>query len=377
MSDQTISDQPEGSSYGQLTQVRVPLEDAGFAFSQRDATGRLPIIVIPKRVSRIQLNLILYAVIVVAAGLLLGDPLNSIWTLPFSIVIGIVLVVLAVFRSFIVQIPEGVNGLLSRGGRYLRTLGSGSQFVMPNIAVSHLVTRRAIPFDVPVAHAPTHDNVRVSIDTLLTFSIADPYKFIFNISADDFDRVLQASCQDALRTLIRSLTVEEMVNLQRKDTQELKAIISQDVEPYGVTIHNIVVTYAQLPEEFIHSHQARQLAVVQLMAEEEQQHLALQRQMNAAELARQKVLSDASAEALRLEQLQEQLKDFPAAAEFDLQRARIQVAQALASNTRAMVQVGKVDDIAQTLILRDALQDREPTAEIGGRDTPQNKAQNK
>ena len=327
MSDQTISDQPEGSSYGQLTQVRVPLEDAGFAFSQRDATGRLPIIVIPKRVSRIQLNLILYAVIVVAAGLLLGDPLNSIWTLPFSIVIGIVLVVLAVFRSFIVQIPEGVNGLLSRGGRYLRTLGSGSQFVMPNIAVSHLVTRRAIPFDVPIAHAPTHDNVRVSIDTLLTFSIADPYKFIFNISADDFDRVLQASCQDALRTLIRSLTVEEMVNLQRKDTQELKAIISQDVEPYGVTIHNIVVTYAQLPEEFIHSHQARQLAVVQLMAEEEQQHLALQRQMNAAELARQKVLSDAATEALRLEQLQEQLKDFPAAAEFDLQRARIQVAQ--------------------------------------------------
>ena len=113
MSDQTVSDQPEGS-YGQLTQVRVPLEDAAIAFSQRDETGRLPIIVIPKRVSRIQLNLILYAVIVVAAGLLLGDPLNSIWTMPLSIVIAIVLVVLAVFRSFIVQIPEGVNGLLSR-----------------------------------------------------------------------------------------------------------------------------------------------------------------------------------------------------------------------------------------------------------------------
>ncbi|RPJ43591.1 MAG: hypothetical protein EHM21_11300 [Chloroflexi bacterium] len=376
MSDQTISDQPEGS-YGQLTQVRVPLEDAAIAFSQRDETGRLPIIVIPKRVSRIQLNLILYAVIILAAGVVLGDPLNAFWSLPLSILIAIVLVVLAVFRSFIVQIPEGVNGLLSRGGRYLRTLGSGSQFVLPNIAVSHLVTRRTIPFDAQVSQAPTRDNVRVSMEILLTFSIADPYKFIFNISADDFDRVLQASCHDALRTLIRSLSVEEMVNLQRKDIQELRATISQDVEPYGVSVHNIVVTFALPPEEFIRSHEARQLAVVQLVAEEEQQRLALQRQMNIAELARQKVLSDASTEALRLEQLQEQLRDFPAAAEFDLQRARIQVAQGLASNTRAMVQVGKVDDIAQTLILRDALQDREATAEIGGKDTPQNKAQNK
>ena len=235
------------------------------------------------------------------------------------------------------------------------------------------MTRRTIPFDVPVSQALTRDNVRVSIDILLTFSITDPYKFVFNISADDFDKVLQASCQDALRTLIRGLTAEEVVNLQRKDTQELCSTIGQDVEPYGVTVHNIVVTFAQPPVEFIQSQEARQLAVVQQVAEEEQQRLALLRQKDAAELAHQKVLSDSETETLRLEQLQEQLKNFPAASQYDLQRARIQVAQALASNTRAMLQVGRVDDIAQTLIMRDALQDREDTAESGGNNTSQNK----
>ena len=106
MSDQTVPDQPAGSN-GQLTQVRVPLEDAAVAFSQRDENGRLPIIVVPRRVSRIQAALILYAVIVLVAGLVLGDPLNSPWLLPLSILVGIVLVVLAVFRSFIVADPGG------------------------------------------------------------------------------------------------------------------------------------------------------------------------------------------------------------------------------------------------------------------------------
>jgi regulator of protease activity HflC (stomatin/prohibitin superfamily) len=216
--------------------------------------------------------------------------------------------------------------------------------------------------------------VRFNIDFLLTFSITDPYKFIFNISADDFDKVLQASCQDAVRTRIRSLTIEEVVKLQRKDTQDLQSTISQDVEPYGVTVHHIVVTFARPPVEFIQSQEARQLAVVQQAAEEEQQRLALQRQKNNAELAQQKVLSDAATETLRLEQLQEQLKDFPAAAQYDLQRARMQVAQALAGNTRAMLQVGRVDDIAQALIMRDALQDWESTAAGSDSDISQNKA---
>jgi len=370
MSEQTISGQPN-SSNGQLTQVRVPLEDAAFAFSQRDETGRLPIIVLPRRVSRIQVALILYAAIILAAALLLDEPVDNAWLLPLSILVAIVLVVLAVFRSFIVQIPEGANGLLARGGRYIRTIGSGSQFVMPNINVSHLVTRRIIPFDVPVSEAPTRDDVRASIDTLLTFSIDDPYKFIYNISADDFDKVLQASCQDALRTLIRSLTAEEVVNLQRKDTKELMATITKDVEPYGVTIHHIVITFAQPPAEFIHSQEARQLAVVQMVAEEEQQRLAMQRQKGTAELARQKVLSDSATEALRLEELQDQLKKFPTASQFDLQRARIQVAQALAGNTRAMLQVGRVDDIPQALILRDSLQDQEAAPADDGKDASQ------
>ena len=45
---------PDVVGYSQLTQLRVPLDDAGEAFSVPDANGRLPIVVLPKQPFRIQ-----------------------------------------------------------------------------------------------------------------------------------------------------------------------------------------------------------------------------------------------------------------------------------------------------------------------------------
>jgi regulator of protease activity HflC (stomatin/prohibitin superfamily) len=285
--------------------------------------------------------------------------------LPVAILGALILGVVAVFRSFVVVIPEGANGLLAKGGRYLRTLGSGSQFVLPHIAVSHLVTRRTIPFDVPVWQAPTADNVRARLDTLLTFSITDPYRFVFTISADDFDTVLSAICQDALRSLIRSLPADQLADLPRPATQGLLEAIALAMAPYGVSVHTVVVTQATPPPEFAAAQEARQLAAVELAAAEQQQRLALQRQQDRAALAHQQVLSEAASEAFRLAQLEERLAKYPGAARYDLARARLAVAQALAGNTRAMLQVGRLDDLAQALVLRDALPPAPDLAEPG------------
>lgn len=347
--------QTEFAADGQLTQARVPLEDALLAFSQRDTNGRLPIIVVPQRESRVQYGLLLAAVLLVGGAALLEIIVVPVGLLPLAIPVGLLLLVLAVFRSFIVIVPEGLNALLARGGRYVRTLGSGFHIVMPYIVVSHLVTRREIPFEVVAVELPTRDSVRANVDILLTFSITDPSRFVYRISADDFDQVLQASCQDALRRLLRGMSVDQVIGLQRGDTSELRAGISEDVETYGATIHKIVVTYAQPPIEFIRSQEARELAVMQRAEYMERQALALYQQANAAELKRQQTVADATAEALRLERLDERLQQHPLAARYDMQRMRLEVARALAGNTRAMLQVGSTDDIAEALLMRDLI----------------------
>ncbi|HVX29041.1 MAG TPA: SPFH domain-containing protein [Nitrolancea sp.] len=362
----------------QLAQVRIPLDDADDAFATRDASGRIPIVIVPTRPNRIRNDLVVSGLVLWVASIVASFSVLPGWTSIPGSGLALALIVLGVFRSFIVRIPEGTSGLLSRGGRYSRTVGSGGHIIPPWIAVSHVVTRREIPFDVPVVATPTKDTVRINIDVLLTFTIEDPYRFVYAISADDFDHVFQAACQEAMRTFIRRITVAEVFDLAAQDTSELRAMFDPDIEPYGVKIKMVKITFAQPPNDFMRSQEERQLAVLQRSEQTEKQALAERRQTDADTLARQRLLAriqrdqdelqiaiqraendrqlvelNAEIEALRLARLEERLRAYPEAVRADVATARLDVARALAANSRAVLQLGNADDISQVLMVRD------------------------
>jgi regulator of protease activity HflC (stomatin/prohibitin superfamily) len=332
--------------------------------------------------NRIRNDIVLAAVVVLVGGITLGVVVNNATVISLAVVVGILMTVLGVYRSFIVRVPEGVNGLLTKGGRYIRTVTSGTHFIPPWIPVSHLVTRREIPFDVPVVEAPTEDNVRANLDILLTFQITDPYHFVYNISADDFDQVFQAACQDALRKMLRKIRSDEITDIGDENMVELLEELGKGITPYGVEITKVSITYAQPPSDFIHLKESVKLVKLQQAEQQEKQILALRQQADAEALARQQVIAsverkreefkaryqrsearrevvkfEAEAEELRLKKLEERLKRYPNAAEYELELKRLEIARALAGNTRAMLQVGQADDIARAFVLKDIMSD--------------------
>ncbi|MBP1468841.1 hypothetical protein EYB53_024230 [Candidatus Chloroploca sp. M-50] len=363
----------------QLTQRRVPLELASEAFTTRGADGTTPIVIVPERLVRLQVGALALGGVLVAGAIIGAIVIGLNWTIGLALAIGVVVLLLGLYRSFYVAIPEGVNALLAIGGRYVRTLGSGPHVLPPWMIVTHLVTRREIPFDVLVVEAPTSDDVRVSVDALITFMIKDPQCFIYNISPDDFDRVFQAACQDALRKLVRQIEVAAVNDLVRRDLAELRAALNAYAERYGISVVTIAITYAQPPGGFLASQEARRLALVQQSEQAERQALALRLQADEAALTRQRIVAqveqareelqlelqraearrtvlalEAETEALRLEKLQERLQLFPEAAAWDWQGEQLDVARALAANTRAVVQFASADALARPLILHDA-----------------------
>jgi regulator of protease activity HflC (stomatin/prohibitin superfamily) len=358
-----------GASYLQLTQTRVPLEDAGEAFTVADASGRLPIVVLPKQPFRIRNEFVLAGVIAIVIGLVFDLAL----TVRGGIIgIGVLLVFLGVFQSFIVAVPEGARALLLKSGRYYRTVGAGRHVVPPWIVVSHVVTVREIPFSATGYEVPTRDDVRVDLDVLLTFTIGAPEKFVFAISAPDFDQVCMAACLDAIRSLVRSKASSEMLDLGVDDTAQLRTDIGEVIAPYGAEIQRVVITGIRPPIAFMASREARRLASVQrdeqtdrhaleerLLADRE----SLERQRIGAQ--RERIELEAANEALRLQHLQERLAAYPAAAAYDVADARLAVARALAGNTRAMVQVGPGGDVADALIVQTLSDDRAPAPAAG------------
>ena len=62
--------------------------------------------------------------------------------------------------------------------------------------------------------------------------------------------------------------------------------------------------------------------------------------------------------------VQQRLEQSPQAAEWDVASARLEIARGLATNTRAVIEVGDTSDIARALTMRDILQeDSSRTAE--------------
>ncbi len=358
----------------QLVQARVPLDQAGDAFAQPDASGRLPIVVQPRRLVRINLPLAVGGLVAIVLALVLPIQVVAAGVI---LVGGVVALVAGLVPTLFLSVPEGSQAMLVRRGRYLRTLGAGVHVVRPGIGVSHLVTSREIPFDAQVTGVVTSDDVRVDLDILLTFRIATPQRFVYAIAPSDFDQVFQGTCQETVRHLVRGVPIDAVLDLAETESASLATAIGEALAGYGVTVERVLITHVAPPAEFTASREARRLASIQQLEQAERFALEQRRQADREALAKQEVAArlardreemerrvieaetrrrvvevEAETEAFRLARLDERLKAHPGAAAWDFSSDRLAVARALAGNSRAMLHVGGAGDVADALIMR-------------------------
>src|SRR4051812_16575238 len=214
----------------QLTQARAPLDDAGEVLGTIDAAGKQPIVVVPVHASRIRNELVIAGLVLLGVTLVIdvGTQLRA-----GLGVLSLALLGLGVVRAVLVPVPEGSRAVLLRRGALLTTVGPGVHVVRPGIVVSHVVTTRDTPFDARGIEVPTQDDVRVLVDLLLMFRISAPERFVFSISASDFDAVCQATCREALRLQVRGKDSATILDLGEADAERLRQAIGERLAPYG------------------------------------------------------------------------------------------------------------------------------------------------
>jgi regulator of protease activity HflC (stomatin/prohibitin superfamily) len=341
----------------QLTQVKVPIADAADAFSVPDASGRFPIIVLTGERSRIRNDFVIAGIGLLAVGIVFNMGIAARGGL---IAAAVALMFLGVVRSFIIRVPEGAQALALRGGRFERVLAAGNHVLPPWIAVTHVVTKREIPFTTAVTQVPTQDGVRIDVALLITFSIDAADRFVFAISAPDFDLVCSAASQDALRQLVRGIGSDAVLDLAGAESDALREVLGEALDDYGVKVHKVVVVSVRPPGDYMASLEARRLATVQQAEQTERHALERRRQADRIDLERQRaeeqrelIEIEATNESLRLERLQERLADYPHAARWDFDGQRLEVARALASNERALLAIGDPGKLTDAMLVAD------------------------
>jgi regulator of protease activity HflC (stomatin/prohibitin superfamily) len=168
-----------------------------------------------------------------------------------SAVLGILVVVvfllLVLASSSVKQVQQYQRGVVLRFGK-LRpvTRGPGLQLLVPFADRMTKVSLRTVVLDIPAQSAITRDNVSIGVDAVVYFRVDDPVKATLNV-----ENYLQATSQVArtsLRSVIGRADLDTLLSDREQINGELKAVLDDPTDDWGITIDRVEVKDISLPE---------------------------------------------------------------------------------------------------------------------------------
>jgi len=165
------------------------------------------------------------------------------------IVVGVLVVVALFMASRMIRvIPQARAGVLERLGRYARTLEPGLNLVVPFIdRVRPLVDLREQVVNFKPQPVITQDNVVVSIETVLYFTITDPRAATYEIASP-----LQAIEQltvTTLRNVIGGITLEESLTSRENVNTQLRGVLDEATGKWGIRINRVEIKSVDPPPD--------------------------------------------------------------------------------------------------------------------------------
>ena len=150
--------------------------------------------------------------------------------------------------------------IIERLGKYEKTLESGLNFIIPILeaprGMAKRVTQRGLDgtvysyskevsridlretvFDFPRQNVITKDNVTITINALLYYQIVDAKKAVYAIA--NLPDAIEKLTQTTLRNLVGQLDLDETLVSRDKINQELRAILDEATNKWGVKVNRV------------------------------------------------------------------------------------------------------------------------------------------
>jgi len=152
------------------------------------------------------------------------------------------------------QVPQGQAILIERLGKYVKTLDSGINFIIPFLDKKRYVKQlnykpekisdynvdlREQVYDIPSQSVITRDNISLTVDTLIFYQIVEPHKACYEIS--DLIMGIRELSKTTMRNIFGEMDLD--VSLSSRDTtnQKLRAILDEATDKWGVKILRVEI----------------------------------------------------------------------------------------------------------------------------------------
>jgi len=168
-----------------------------------------------------------------------------------AIIVWIVIAVLVLCALSIRIVKEYERLVVFRLGRLSKGIyggnGPGLVLVIPVIDRTVRVSLRLVAQDVPAQDVITRDNVSVNVNAVVYFRVLDPINAI--IEVEDYLFATSQLAQTALRSVVGSAELDDLLSNREKINEEIQAIIDSQTKPWGIEVPIVEVKHVDLPQE--------------------------------------------------------------------------------------------------------------------------------
>jgi regulator of protease activity HflC (stomatin/prohibitin superfamily) len=138
------------------------------------------------------------------------------------------------------------RAVVLRFGKFVGLRGPGLFFIIPVVEeVSHLIDQRMRVTDVTAESALTRDTVPVDVDAIVFWTVWDAQKAVLEVS--DYLDAVALSAQTGLREAIGRHQLAEMITDRERLGRELRRILDEKTNPWGVTVHSVEIRDVKIP----------------------------------------------------------------------------------------------------------------------------------
>ncbi|SLM29380.1 Band 7/Mec-2 family protein, putative (modular protein) [Desulfamplus magnetovallimortis] len=163
--------------------------------------------------------------------------------------------------GILISVPQSHVVVLTRFGKYSKTLTEGLRFKMPFIhkiyRVDHwndIANKNGFEielseqnFNTKPNECHTKDNVPVTVDASIYWRITDVRKAVFEV--DHLPEAIIDSCLNTLRSKIGSLTLDDILRTRKELNEKVTIDLSNTAQKWGININRVEIRELSTSDE--------------------------------------------------------------------------------------------------------------------------------
>lgn len=204
-------------------------------------------------------------------------------------------------------VPQGMEWIVERLGKYRVTLHPGLNIVIPYLDnVAYKLVTKDIILDVQEQEVITKDNAVILINAIAFIKITDPIKAVYGVT--DFSEAIRNMIMTTLRSIAGDMMLDEALTSRDRIKARLRESIADEAIDWGLTVKSVEIQDIKPSESMTRAMEAqasaeRERKAMVTKAEGTKQSAILQAEARLEAARRdaeaQVALAEASAEAIR------------------------------------------------------------------------------